>query len=239
MRIWPPRTNGDNPLVRLDHIAIARNNQQFVRGCRYDLCFQAPQVFVGAPVLCQIDGRLTQLTAMLLKLAFQPLQKSESISRGTGKAYQYFIIVHAPDFPRRVLHHDLAVRHLAVAGHCGDAVARDGDNGRTSHSVHCGSLFMLASVHRAQPARIALKDQCTLSARMAPPVHIAKARVGNVQISLRGGQACVAKKQLNGAKIGAAVQQMRREGMPHRMRMRRVAQPDRPGAPFDNQADAA
>ena len=48
--------------------------------------FQVAEVFVGPPVLGELDRGAQQLTVILLELPLEPLEQSESVGRRAGEA---------------------------------------------------------------------------------------------------------------------------------------------------------
>src|SRR5262245_28475589 len=75
--------------------------------------------------------------------------------------------------------------------------------------------------HRNAVKRLSLTDS---RPRMEPIVHRAQARFEDVRVDLRRGQIGMAEHHLNRAQVGAALEQMRRERVPHDVWAQRAPQ---------------
>src|SRR4029077_19352414 len=74
-----------------------------------------PQIAVSAPILGEFDRGAGQLAGILLKLAFQPLEKGERVGGRTGKAADDIALAEFTDLFGVGFDHGLADRNLAVA----------------------------------------------------------------------------------------------------------------------------
>ena len=72
-------------VLRLDHVAVAGDDEQLLRVADQQQRFEAAQVAVRPPVLRQLD-RGAREVAVLLQLAFEALEQREGIGRAAGKA---------------------------------------------------------------------------------------------------------------------------------------------------------
>ena len=116
------RTDGDQIMLRLDHIAGARDDIGAARVGDAQQGLEAPQAAVAAPVLGQFDRR-TREVAEFLELALEALEQGEGIRGAAGKSGQHLAAVQAPHLARVGLHDALTEGHLAVAADRDAAVA--------------------------------------------------------------------------------------------------------------------
>ena len=79
------RADGRHLVLRLDHIAVAGDDEQLLRIADQQQRLEAPQVAVRAPVLRELDGGAREV-AVLLELAFEALEQREGIGRAAGEA---------------------------------------------------------------------------------------------------------------------------------------------------------
>ncbi|MNV47075.1 hypothetical protein D3C71_1389300 [compost metagenome] len=114
--IGAARADGDDAVLRLDHITGAADDQRgFAVGYRQQ-CFELAEAALGAPILCQLHRRAGQL-AVLFELGFKQLEQSEGVRSRAGKASQHLAIAAKPAHLARVaLHHRVPQRDLAVTG---------------------------------------------------------------------------------------------------------------------------
>ena len=93
---------------------------------------EVAQIFVGAPVLGELDRGAQQLAVILLELAFEPLEQGEGVGGRAGEAADDLaLFADAADLLRVGLHHRIAHRHLAVAGNDGLAALLDAEDRRS------------------------------------------------------------------------------------------------------------
>src|SRR5215472_3894076 len=88
-------------------------------------------------------------------------------------------------------------------------------------------------------ARSASDEAATLGARMRRAIGLDQALGVHFGVDLRGRQRGVAEQLLDRAQVAAARQQMRGEGVPQRMRRRRLGQPQGPAQPGHGELDEA
>jgi hypothetical protein len=81
-------------------------------------CLQPAQITIRAPILGQLHAGPLQLVREALQLRLQAFQQSEGVGRGAGEPGENAVIGADPaHFAGVPLHHRLAHRHLAIAGH--------------------------------------------------------------------------------------------------------------------------
>src|SRR5690606_34276543 len=114
-RIAAARADGDDAVLRLDHVAGAADDQRrFPVGHRQQRLELAEAAF-GAPVLGHLDRGALQL-AVLLELGLEQLEQGERIGRGPGEARQHLPVLAQPTHLARIgLHHRVPDGDLAVA----------------------------------------------------------------------------------------------------------------------------
>ncbi len=129
LRIRAARADRSRGVLRLDDVAIARNDEQVLRITNQQQRLEAAQIAVGAPVLRQLDRGARQI-AVFLELAFEALEQREGIGGAAGEAGQHLAVGQAPHFARVGLHDGIAERHLAVAAEHDRALAPHRQNRR-------------------------------------------------------------------------------------------------------------
>ena len=88
MCIGPTRSNGDDALLGLQHIAIAGDDEGGAGVGHGQHGLQAAQHAVGAPVLGQLDGRPGQVALVFFEFGLEALEEGEGIGRGPRKTRQ-------------------------------------------------------------------------------------------------------------------------------------------------------
>src|SRR5690606_2844644 len=146
-RVAAARADGDEAVLRLDHVAGAADDQRGVLVGHRQQCLELAETAFGAPILGHFHRGALQL-AVLGELGFEQLEQGEGIGGGTGEARQHLAVVAEPAHLARVtLHHGVAKRDLAIAGHGHLAVATHRqDRGGVEH------VGILAGVHAASGA---------------------------------------------------------------------------------------
>src|SRR3954469_1552057 len=74
--------------------------------------------------------------------------------------------------------------------------------------------------------------------RVEAVIHGLEARLQHVRVDLRRGQVAVPEHHLDRAQVGAAFEQMRREGVPQRVRAERAGEPGRGAMPLEDLPEA-
>ena len=113
--IRPTRSDRHDALLRLQHIAIARDDERGFQVGHGQHGFEAAQHAVGAPVLGQLDGCTRQVALVLFQLGLKALKQREGIGRGARKPCQHLAVVQLAHLPCRALDDDIAQRDLAIA----------------------------------------------------------------------------------------------------------------------------
>ena len=119
-----------DPVVGLDEVAGAGEQEQLLAVHHDEHRLEPAQGAIGAPVLRELDGRALELSAVLFELRFEPGEEREGIGGRTGEPGDNSVVIELPDLARVVLHHGLAERDLAIAGHHGAIVEPQGENCR-------------------------------------------------------------------------------------------------------------
>ncbi|MNL29325.1 hypothetical protein D3C87_1510060 [compost metagenome] len=117
MRIIAARADGDDAMVRGQHVAVAGQDQRIGLVGHDHHGLELAQIPISAPVLGQFDGGAHQLVGILLELAFEPLEQGEGIGGGAGKAAYHRAIGQPTHLLGAMLHDRLAHGDLAVASH--------------------------------------------------------------------------------------------------------------------------
>ena len=175
---------------------------------------------------------------MRLELALEAIEQRERVRAGAGEAGEHPAVGERAHLARPALHHRLAERDLAVAGHGRLAVATDGDHGRRvdpllpGHGAHASKLENSRTAGSRPKGRSAdarqfgrrqvrlpgaRLDLCLARERMRPFVDLEQSIDADVRVALRRRQAGVAEELLDRAQVGAGVEQMRRAGVAERV----------------------
>jgi hypothetical protein len=100
LRIGAAAADGDDAVLRLEHVAVAGDDQRgFAVGHRQH-GLQPAQDAVGAPVLGQFDGRAHEIALMLVELGLEALEQREGIGRAAGEAGEDLPLVERRTFLR-------------------------------------------------------------------------------------------------------------------------------------------
>jgi hypothetical protein len=143
-------TNGDQVMLRLDHIAGAGDDIHAVDVRHTEQCFQTPQAAVAAPVLGQFDRRAGQV-AEFLQLALEALEQGKCVRRAAGKSGQHLAAVQAADLAGIGFHHALSQRDLAITADRNVAVPAHRQNGGAVNSLRVVIHRNLVPWGRSQP----------------------------------------------------------------------------------------
>jgi hypothetical protein len=117
LRVGTARTDGDDTVLRLQHIAIAGDDQRGLAIGHRQHRLQPAQRTIGTPVLGQFDSRTHQIALMLVQLGLEALEQRKGIGRAASETGQNLPLVETPYFLRRPLDDDIAQRDLPVATH--------------------------------------------------------------------------------------------------------------------------
>ena len=136
------RTDGDQVVLGLDHIAVAGDDvgTGTIRDAQQGL--EPAQAAVAAPILGKFDGRPREI-AEFLEFPLETLEQRESIRRPAGESRQHLAAVQAPHLAGVAFHDALSERHLAVAA--------DGNPSVTPHRENRGSVNPLWIVIHVNP----------------------------------------------------------------------------------------
>src|SRR5580698_10422143 len=140
LRIRTARSDRANAVFRVEHVAVAGDDERGLRVGGNQHGFQPTQHAVGAPVLRELDGGACQVALVLFQLGFEAVEQRERVGGAARKADQHLAAIDAPDLFGAPLHDDVAKGHLAVAAK-GDLVAAShGDDRRAVKLFHMGSF---------------------------------------------------------------------------------------------------
>ena len=129
-RVIAARADADEPVLRLQHVAGAGEDQRDVLvGDRHHR-LEPAQIAVGAPVLGELDAGARELARMLLELGLQPLEQGEGVGGGAGEAGDDLAVAQPAHLAGVGLDDGLAHRDLAVAGDDDLAALAHGEDGR-------------------------------------------------------------------------------------------------------------
>ena len=205
------RADPDEPVVRLDHLAGAGDQEGASRIGDRQQGLQPAQDPVAPPLLGQLDRGPPQVAPVLLQPRLEPLEEREGVRRRAGEPRQHALVVDAAHLARRVLEDRRAEADLAVPGHRhAPAVARRRRPSSRGSSERAG--------HAARP-------------RMGRVVHLRKPVGADVRVALGRRQPRVPEELLDQPQVRAGVQEVGGEGVAEGMRASRArrARPPAPG----------
>ena len=124
--ICTSRADGDDPVLGLENVAGAGNDQRRSVVGDGQHGFEPAQNSVGAPVLGQFDRRALQLSLVLVELRLEALKQRECVRGGARKTRQHSVVEEPAYLARGRFNDDVAERHLAIAAerHAGTAPNR-------------------------------------------------------------------------------------------------------------------
>ena len=146
-RVGAAAAHRHQPVVGLDHVARAGEQERATAVNHHQERLQAAQDAVGAPLLGQLDRRPLQVAAVLLELGLERAKRARASAAEPAKPARTW-----PSCMRRifglVLHHGLAEGHLAVAGEGAAAAVADGEDGGLVERVAVGMASAGAAAER-------------------------------------------------------------------------------------------
>src|SRR3984957_16156885 len=205
LREASPGADGNQIMLRFDHVAIPRYDVGAFRIRDAQQRFEPAQASVGAPVLGQFDGGTGQI-AVFLELCLEALEQRESIGGAARKAGKHFTAVQAAYLAGIALHDALPQGHLSVAA--------DGHLPMAPHGQNRGSVDSLGIVsHRKPEVGLggALSSAAAARARMRSLVHACQVLKIKVGIDLGCANIRVTEQFLHAAQITARLEQVRGE----------------------------
>ena len=146
-RVLPARANADQAVIRLEHVAIAGQQQRHLGVGDRHHGLEPPQIAVRAPVLGELHGSPHQLTGMPLELGLEPLEQGEGIRRATGEPRHDLAVAEATHLARGRLQDRALPAHLTIAGNHHVTVRSDRQDGRAVPGLRPGLL------HSSSPRR--------------------------------------------------------------------------------------
>ena len=99
-RVRAARSNRDDPVVGLDQIAGAGQQERQPRVHDDQHRLEPAQHAVGAPVLGELDGRALEIAAVLLELRFESREQRERVGGRAGKSGENAVVVQPADLLR-------------------------------------------------------------------------------------------------------------------------------------------
>ena len=163
-RKHPAGADGSDAVFRLDHVAVAGEDEGagFVGDDEHG--FEAAQHAVGAPVFGEFDRCAQQLPVLFFQLAFKTLEKGEGVGGAAGKSGEDTVFIETADFARVALHDGVAERDLAVTGDGDVATTTDGEDGGRMCVKHdlpwVGECPAVLGAGRALSSRAAMRVSC-------------------------------------------------------------------------------
>ena len=130
LRVRAARTDGHNAVLRLEHVAPARDDEQRSRIAHDDERLEVAEVFVSAPVLREFHGGALEIAGEAFEFLFEAFEEGERIGGRSGEASEDLtLLADAPDLAGVALHDGLPHRHLTIAHDDELAPLLHGENG--------------------------------------------------------------------------------------------------------------
>src|SRR5579859_6751928 len=160
------------------------------------------QIFVRAPFFGQLDRGAAQVSLVSLQHLLELIEEGESIRGRAGEARQHAPFLQAANLARRVFHHDIAHRHLAIAGHRHVRAATNRQDGGGVHisryslchstllgcrRLACGRAPRRSGLAGAGGARPRLRLRCRACRARRGRRSPCRTRPGTVSIRARTG----------------------------------------------------
>ena len=89
----PAGADGGDVFIRLDHVAVAAQDESILHVRHQQQRFQMAQDFVRAPVLRQFHHGARQIAVELLQLGFKTREERKSVGGRPGKSRQDLVVV--------------------------------------------------------------------------------------------------------------------------------------------------
>src|SRR5262245_17618787 len=86
------RPDGRDPAIRLNHIALAAEQEGLVPVRDEQQGLQMPQELVSTPILGELDGRAAEVSMVLLQLRFEAAEERKRIRSRSSKARQDLVL---------------------------------------------------------------------------------------------------------------------------------------------------
>src|SRR5690606_20388224 len=228
VRVGAAGTDGHDVALRLQHVAVAGDDERGGRIRHAQHGFEVAQHAVGAPVLGQFHGGAHEVALVLLQLALEALEQGERIRGAAREAGEDAVVVETPYLPRVALDDGLAQGHLAVAAHHDAAAAPHGKDGGSMENgffSHGGHFTRWGAAPRPGASALA-------GARMRAVVDAGEVLEIEVRVHLGGADIRVAEQLLDGPQVAAGLEEMAGEGMAQHVGVHAGRQPlpDGPGA---------
>src|SRR5438067_1261013 len=152
-RVRPARADGDDAVVRLDELSVARDHEAVFAVGHGEQRLEPPQHTVAPPLLRQLDRGTGYVAGIALELLLELLEEGERVRHGAGEARQQAAAAQEPDLLRVVLHYRIADGHLPVAAQSDFPVAADGEDGGGTDARQDGRHARQSKDSRHEPMR--------------------------------------------------------------------------------------
>src|SRR5512139_3159287 len=117
MSIRATASDSRHSVIRLDDIAISRDDEGALRVCDNEQSLQSPENPIRSPIFSQFHVCPEQISTVLVQLLLKLRKKSEGICGSSCKTRQNFIMVNLTNLPGGMLHDGMFKRHLTISCH--------------------------------------------------------------------------------------------------------------------------
>ena len=129
--------DGGDALLRLQHVAVAGDDQRRFAVGDDQHRLQPAQHAVGAPILGQLHRRAHQVALVFFQLGLEAFEQGEGVGGATGEAGQYLVVIQAAHLACGGLDHDIAEGYLAVAAQRHALATAHRYDGSSVKLLHC------------------------------------------------------------------------------------------------------
>src|SRR5262245_21471741 len=140
LRIGPARADRDHPLLGLEHVAHAGDDERMLTVGDGEHGLEAAQDAVGTPVLGELHRGAHEVALVLVELGLEALEQGERVGGAAREAGEDAILVEAPHLFGAALDHDVAEGDVAVAAERDHAVAAYREDGVAVELFHSDLL---------------------------------------------------------------------------------------------------
>src|SRR3972149_3160000 len=126
--VGPSRTDGNDPVVRLDEIAVSGEQEDMPRVGNDEHRIQTPEHPVGTPVLGQLHRGSLQITPILLKLAFEFREERLGVGGGPGETGENLTVGKTSQFLGALLEDRVTTSNSPIRGERGPVIPPDGEH---------------------------------------------------------------------------------------------------------------
>lgn len=130
------RTDGNDALLRFDHVTVSRDHQRGLGIGNREQGLEPSEHAIGTPLLGKLHRSTNELAAVFLEPGFETLEQREGVGSAAGEPRQHTPLMQAAHLPCIALHDDIAHRNLSVSTDHDAVSATHGADGRAPELFH-------------------------------------------------------------------------------------------------------